>query len=651
MRRAHDLASLLPVLALTALTAGCSPSPTGELIVVLQSDLSLPKDISVLRLEIRSAGETYHDWDYNGLGKKGSLLFPATIGIVASDEPSQTVSIRVTARTGTDRRAEDSQARVLREVTTTVPQDRIATLHVPVQFLCDGSGENHGVGDAKNAECGEGKTCLAGQCVPIDVSSTDLPTYDQGDVFGGGTGQQDGSCFDVTKCMEGGALTLPEPAGEECTLAVDPGAGDVNVAIVTEVDGICGSESCLVALDAGSTSGWVRAKDAPEKLVVPAKVCEKLGSQVRGLYTAPLKPGCPLKTVGTPTCGPWSAVGPPQVVKNEPVARASGQHRPTAIAVNTGNPSVVFWTSAGLFEQGASTQETAGGVSSTFVNELNGTGVQPIDDALSGMSARDVVFANGFLYWTVADVAKGNGSIRRWTMKDGEEPTSIPTESAPEGLAVTTDRVLWTEFTAGHIKVLSVNGGDMATLVEGDPTKRPARIAADDKYACWTNEGVGTTATGSIECYDFTASPGQNVSQMASGLAIPRAIALDEKGLYWATFDKDGALYMASRGADRAFVSGSVVAIAKGQAFPNGIAVDADFIYWTNWGDGTVWRVKKSPLGAPEKIASGQRKPGEIAIAGSHIVWVNEGESVSAGGDAIGSGAVIKLAMEGLPKP
>jgi hypothetical protein len=238
-----------------------------------------------------------------------------------------------------------------------------------------------------------------------------------------------------------------------------------------------------------------------------------------------------------------------------------------------------------------------------------------------------------------------SGNIMQLDRAKGEVTTIAAAEN-PEGITIRGGTLLWTEFTSGNIEMVSASGGSKQTLVLGALGKRPYRIVSDGTYTCWTNEGVGESLNGSVECVgklvvEATATP------IAEGQSIPRAIALDSTGVYWATFDKQGAIYWAPRDTvTDAFLDD--VRIIDGQAYPNGLAVDAEYIYWTNWGDGTVWRLAKSAMSSPpQMLASGQQKPADIAVGDTHIVWVNEGSSVSSGmGDGAsiaGDGAVVKL--------
>lgn len=289
-----------PALGLCALSAffACTTDepPPGQLVLAVQTDMSLPEDVDKVRIEILSFGNVQFANDYD-VGPDG-LHIPATLGILAGKDPSSPVTIRVLSR-------RQGELRTLREVVTTVPGDRTATLRVPIQWLCDDLAEETGGG--VKSKCPAKQTCVAGRCVDKNLDSASLPDYRAEDVFGGADGPgKSGQCFDTVPCFaEGFAAQVDE---SDCTIAL-PGsnADSTNVAIVTAKGGggICGSQSCLVPLDAHSDAGW-QEKDG--RIALPEAVCQRLDDG-RALAVA-LTTACEPKTEGIPTCGPWSSVTP-----------------------------------------------------------------------------------------------------------------------------------------------------------------------------------------------------------------------------------------------------------------------------------------------------------------------------------------------------
>ncbi len=273
-----------------------APPAKGQLMLAISTDMEVPKDFDSIHVEVLIFGNTQFSDDYK-VGK-GNLTLPATLGIVAGNDPSQPVTIRVMS-------SKNGKVRSLREIITTVPSDRLATLSVPVEWLCLDEVSSNGAGQVSST-CDAGETCVAGACVASQVDSTVLPTYQAADIFGGGDGTGTGSCFDTVQCFASGQDAIVDMSA--CTIpsvaATKSGTG-VSVALVRAPgsEGICGPDACLVPLDADSASGWTWNGD---KIQLPKAVCSRLASgdvQAVAVTTA-----CPSKTSELPTCGDWSSV-------------------------------------------------------------------------------------------------------------------------------------------------------------------------------------------------------------------------------------------------------------------------------------------------------------------------------------------------------
>lgn len=287
-----------------ALLGGCS-SPN-ELMIAVQTDLSVSRtaetDIDTIELQVLNGGAVkFQQWFPVG-GADATAVLPMTLGLVA-EEADAPVLVRAIARVGGD----TGPARILREVEATIPAERVALLHVPLHYLCDGSAAEDAVSGVTDAVCNAGETCIAGTCAPAAVDSASLPDYAAEDVFGGGGGVEDGKCFDVSACFAGATEVTVDAA--DCSFVAD---GDVNVALRTTAagasagDGFCiGAEGCLVVLDEGDAGGYQRSSGG--RIQLPPGVCDKLGAsgvpgRVDGVVTAPVQGDCAKKRIGLPVC-------------------------------------------------------------------------------------------------------------------------------------------------------------------------------------------------------------------------------------------------------------------------------------------------------------------------------------------------------------
>ncbi len=687
----------LALLQCSLWASACTPQ-TGEIVVVVQSDMEMPKDIDTLRIEVSQAGFTTiaennqqlaHLSEHEHLGEPGlqKIQLPATIGILAPEEnPNSPVTVRVVGKRG----GANGRQRILNEIVTTVPADRIVTMPLPVQFLCaDRIG--------KQNDCMPGTRCVAGECVPNTIDSTALPDYSEPEVFG------EGECVSVAVCMENAVLHQAfADMNDEGKCKVNLGhpiadSSPSNIAVLTDYKGMCNSTGCYVALDADNEAGW-KILDADQGIIQVAQgICNnELSNIVRGVAEAPVTNQCPQKALNVPTCGPWSTAGLGDLPSGSfPLSRASGQHRPTSIAVakvsypgSEFTEEFIFWGSAGLFAQGSGgpVQTAPGTVHSARIEpsedasmsaELNDTVLDPsLLHEESQLSSRDITFAENRLYWTLAAGDQSKPGQIQWVELNESGGTTWDSVSlntmAPEGIAAEGKTLMWTDFTTGSITkaTIGTNGKpDLANASSLDQkaTSHPYRIAILNNVACWTNEGTPMLQAGALMCSHVDlANPANDWSEIFTTQDTPRAIAMAAgqgsiAEVYFATFEKEGAIYRSRISTDpmnsQKFV-GETVELAIGQAYPNGIALDDKYVYWTNWGDGTVHRLSRGATTSsmPEVLATGQRSPSEIAVLKRSdqevlVFWLNEGSPLDLsvndpeGKNKVADGMVMQLVL------
>ncbi|WP_438020015.1 hypothetical protein WMF18_13515 [Sorangium sp. So ce315] len=653
MRRRRTMAGSIAAVGFLCLAAaaagpGCS-GERGQLMVVFQTDMSLPKDIDTVRVEATLDGSVVYDQTFERLGSEGSIRLPATLGFLASDDPTQALRVRVIASRGG---AEG--VRLLREVVTTVPEGRTATLHMPIQFLCDGSADverdeqGNPLRDAqgkvrvKNG-CPEGQSCVAGSCVPREIDSRALPEYEAAAVFGGGNGDSDGLCFDTLRCFAAAAsapVDLEAFAADETTcLAAAPG-GEINVALLTQGGGICGESACYVPLDAESDAGF--RVEAGNLLRLPVEVCRRAQQgKLAGIAIAPAGEGtCRTKGTDLPTCGPWAASGGGQYTAPDasaPVPVAVAQVRPVSLRVAAGG---VAWISGASFDEGGAARRDGelkiapqGGGEPLI---LGAAQASPRDLAIDG--ARQVVF------WTNAE----DGTLMAAPLVGGEPRALLGDLEQPEGLSLSGDALTWTELWGGGVFRATLSGVG-AEVAIGAPEElappdavvaSPYRAASAGDVVCWTYQGTLGRTDGAVAC-----SRGGATLLVASEQLTPREIALDVDGqgnataVYWASFE-GGSVFRAALGEGEV---GEVEEVVSGQGQLNGLALDDAHVYWTRRDEGTVARAPKDG-GEPEVLASRQQRPGDIAVDAAAVYWINEGSPDQDDGTPAKDGAVLKLA-------
>ena len=365
-------------LALFALSCGDDPKPKGQLMVAIQTDMSIPKDVTHLGVKVlnTSSGLPIHDVQYAihpAEGGAGAKL-PATVAIVAGEDPTRSLTIQVIA-------IRNGRPRTLREAVTQVPPDRIAVLHMPIQWLCSDQVDNST--GKPLSECEAGSTCISGACKPNRVEVSQLETYDEARIFGGGSSAGDGQCFQTLECLDDPAALTIQPVSRpngDCTVDWPSNDPKLNLGLLLPAggDGICNDERCYVPLDARTPNGWEvdptspiddpgnsqadsgtagvggastggdsgdfgaggasgaggtpdggpdtdfaqsRTQQASEggrpiRIKLPPVICGKLrgnGTDPPSVLALKASTGCvTVKSERTPTCGPWSVVGIPR---------------------------------------------------------------------------------------------------------------------------------------------------------------------------------------------------------------------------------------------------------------------------------------------------------------------------------------------------
>ena len=301
-RTGLGLASLLGLL----LVGSCSSVKTrGELMVAVTADMSIPKNMNQVQVEILDESGNKQVWTYPIKPEQLGKPMPGTLAIVPSNAGGQLVRVRLIAEEDTG--IGDPTVRVVREATVKVPTDRTAMLPMPLRWLCDGHYVMTDDGSYQS-DCGMDQTCAAGACVSALMDTTKLADYDPAKVFGGGNEQgQGGRCIDVGQCFGSTATLQPN---SDCTLTLPDGASSdaINVTLVLGADGdgecVTGDNPrCFLPLDNDPQEGF---QINGSSVVLPPAACASLAAgKIKGLA---LSTTCPTKDGSVPICGPWTDV-------------------------------------------------------------------------------------------------------------------------------------------------------------------------------------------------------------------------------------------------------------------------------------------------------------------------------------------------------
>ncbi|MEP7123052.1 MAG: hypothetical protein ABJE95_19145 [Byssovorax sp.] len=598
--------------------------------IVLQTDLSLPKDVNKVTIEVLVRGDRRHFNTFEKLGDSSSLQIPASIGLTldVGTEASTPITFRVTA-------FQDTKARVLREVVTTIPKDRLVALKMPIQWLCWDQVSTPDAEGNVASSCGDGKTCIAGTCADNKVDPATLEDYSADKIFGGGTGtNNDGTCFDTAPCFASATDAPTTLAGTDCTIDA---TGDMNVAIRVKSAGICGANGCFVPIDAKSEFGW---QPGDKKIKLPKAVCDRvtMGTAL-GVSVSSVTSACPLKTNAIPACGPWSSAGKPSSGPAAEVVHGLvfGQPSPASIAVRNGN---MYWTNLGSFDQ-----TTKGSV-----NRIKIDGGTPFEVLAMQAYPTDIAVDS-----TETHIAWSNTvdkTVIHRTLAGTKDVTlTLEGSASPSGLTFFGNDLLVTSQAANSVFLLST--GNVFTKFPSTAQTNPYRIATDGHFAFWTNEGTAGGPTGAIVMHDLsTMNPLPDSIIMKQ--EVPRDLALEIVGenataVYWAnlapdTLDSMGMPVPGKGSIHKATIAGGTITEVAGWSppgpkHPHGIAVDntpasLHRVYWTDQGSNDVWQVDNDGKNVVQ-IAKGQAKPGAMDVDATSIYWVNEGTTGQSDGSVM----------------
>lgn len=269
-----------------------------------------------------------------------------------------------------------------------------------------------------------------------------------------------------------------------------------------------------------------------------------LGATAGGaVYKVPVSGGCPALVIGS-------------------------QANPHAVASDGTN---LFWTVTDFTNNmgGIAKSDTSGGGMTMIVSAQPG---HPYNIAIDKAN----------VYWTQTD-----GSV--WQVaQDGTgktllQPTSSGIGSAGAGYVTSGGGdVYWTQpgSPTGNVVKTPIGGGTLTTLASG--LMGPNGIALDTKHVYWTDNGSGDVME--------LALGGTSPSTLASGQTRAEGMAVDGTNAYWSTF---GSTFGTGTIAKAPLSGGSTTTLASSLNGPNCIALDSVSVYWIDNGGGLISKTGK----------------------------------------------------------
>ncbi len=169
----------LGAVALGACSSSDAPS-TGGIMLGIRTDMTTPDSFDWVRVEVLQESDTPGTWvpllkqDYR---VPAEIRLPATLGLAAGTKARQEALVRVAALQG-----EQKTPRVLREVTTQLPTNRVAYLSMVLSWRCADKVQTSPAGDLQSS-CGDGQSCNPdnGLCTSRAVDGASLPSYTPGE--------------------------------------------------------------------------------------------------------------------------------------------------------------------------------------------------------------------------------------------------------------------------------------------------------------------------------------------------------------------------------------------------------------------------------------------------------------------------------------
>ena len=265
---------------------------SGALDVVLETDMSLPKDFDHVSLQVTQGSKSLLSADTDV--RPGALLLPATFE-VKSPPDSSPVTIHAVA-------FRNHVAVVERDAITPIPTDHVGALHLALNYLCLGTAQQDSDGGVSST-CPDALTCVLGECttpqVPPSAVVTVTPSSGGGGAADASAGAGSGGCFDVATCFASAMPATVDMASCTVTLPSGASAATVNIGLQFPLGGtgICGSGACWVSLTGWTANG--------SQAVLPMTACKDVASQGA---TIVVTTACNTQGADMPPCGAWSSV-------------------------------------------------------------------------------------------------------------------------------------------------------------------------------------------------------------------------------------------------------------------------------------------------------------------------------------------------------
>jgi hypothetical protein len=282
MRRVARL--LLSLLAVSACKLDEKPGGGGGLIVAIDTDMAMPKDLDAVRLEVTHGGTML--FEHEQALSEGTKALPLEFQV---PDPKDNTPVFIRALG-----IKDGAVRVERSAITPVPTSYLGFVRLMLNYLCDGMVAENG-----QSTCEPAFTCVQGTCESADITDA-LPDYYKRDVANPDMSQSPATaCFDVAKCFSMATEMMPDPTDGCSFKSTKLFATGVNVALRLEPGspGVCTQTACWIVLDSDG-GGFTVGND--DRVFLPEYICQQRSQGVNLRVAMSMQ--CGSKTQSQPLC-------------------------------------------------------------------------------------------------------------------------------------------------------------------------------------------------------------------------------------------------------------------------------------------------------------------------------------------------------------
>jgi hypothetical protein len=192
----------------------------------------------------------------------------------------------------------------------------------------------------------------------------------------------------------------------------------------------------------------------------------------------------------------------------------------------------------------------------------------------------------------------------------GGDPLTVATlPGSPSELAVVGTDLYWTDWNAGVIDRMPLEGGSV-TLVRKS-ANHPGAITAVDKAIYW-GEDDG--------CVRTIATPGDPIRKISCGAGVPLSIQPSDKNVFWAS--SMGGLFVAPLGG------GASEKIATENSFLGPMLFDGTRLYWINGDTGIIRTMRDdvTKIDDVRTLAKELKTPTTMALGRYDLYYAIDGE-------------------------